>query len=243
MGLTIHYKLHSDTRSPAEARRLVEELRRRALDLPFAEVGEVVELKGDACQFDRYDREHPHRWLLIQAGQYVEREHIHYSIMPKHVIAFSCDVGEGCEEANFGLCVYPGVLNITDPRTGRARRLRTELKGWCWGSFCKTQYSSSPEVGGVPNFLRCHLSVIKMLDHAKQLGILASVSDEGDYWEKRDAKALAQEVGEWNEMIAAQAGQLKDLLGDQVEAPITQFKNFEHLEARGRNPKARATED
>ena len=35
-------------------------------------------------------------------------------------------------------------------------------------------------------------------------------------------------------MIAAQAGQLKDLLGDQVEAPITQFPDFEHLEARGR---------
>ncbi len=27
MGLTIHYNLHSDTRLPAEARRLVEELR------------------------------------------------------------------------------------------------------------------------------------------------------------------------------------------------------------------------
>jgi len=38
MGLTIHSDLHSDTRSPSEARRLVEELRRRALDLPFAEV-------------------------------------------------------------------------------------------------------------------------------------------------------------------------------------------------------------
>jgi hypothetical protein len=81
-----------------------------------------------------------------------------------------------------------------------------------------------------------------MLDHAKQLGILASVSDEGDYWEKRDVKALAQEVGEWNEMIAAQAGQLKDLLGDKVKAPITEFPDYEHLEARGRNPKARATD-
>ena len=43
-------------------------------------------------------------------------------------------------------------------------------------------------------------------------------------------------------MIAAQAGQLKDLLGDKVEAPITEFPDFEHLEARGRNPKARATD-
>ena len=117
MGLTIHYALHSDTRSSKEARRLVEDLRKRALDLPFAEVGEVVELKGDACQFDRYGQDHPHRWLLVQAGQYFEREHIHYSVMPKHVIAFSCDVGDGCEEANFGLCLYPGVW--TSPTRGR----------------------------------------------------------------------------------------------------------------------------
>jgi hypothetical protein len=237
MGLTIHYKLHCDTRRSTEARRLVEELRTKALDLPFQEVGEVVELKGDACQFDRYGQDHPHRWLLVQAGQYVERDRIHYSVMPKHVVAFSAWPGEGCEEANFGLCIYPGVLEITDPRTGRARKLRTELKGWCWSSFCKTQYASSAEAGGVPNFLRCHLSVVRMLDHAKQIGILTSVSDEGDYWEKRDIKALAQEVGEWNEMIAAQAGQLKDLLGDKVEAPITQFPDFEHLEARGNKRK------
>jgi hypothetical protein len=108
MGLTIHYALHSDTRSAKEARRLVEDLRKRALDLSFAEVREVVELKGDACQFDRYGQDHPHRWLLVQAGQYVEREHVHYSVMPKHVVAFSAWPGEGCEEANFGLlCDLP----------------------------------------------------------------------------------------------------------------------------------------
>jgi len=65
MGLTVHYRLHSDTRSATEARRLVEELRKRALDLPFVEVGEVVELKGDACDYQKRDRDDPNRWLLI----------------------------------------------------------------------------------------------------------------------------------------------------------------------------------
>ena len=236
MGLTVHYKLQSNTRSAKQARQLVEQLRKRALDLPFAEVGEeVVEVKGDACAFDKYDHDHPLRWLLIQAGQYVEREGIHYTVMPKHVIAFSTHPGQGCEEANFGLCIYPGVLNITDPRTGQNRRLQTELKGWCWSSFCKSQYATQH---GVEHFIRCHLLVIKMLDHAKELGILSSVSDEGDYWEKRDVKALAQEVGEWNEHIAGLVGQMKDLIGgDKVEAPITGFGNFEHLEAKGRRKK------
>ena len=233
MGLTIHYRLQSDARSAKEARRLMEELRKKALDLPFAEVGEVVELKKDACDFQTYDRDNPHRWLLVQAGQYVERDDVHYSVKPKHVIAFSTFPGDGCEEANFGLCRYPGVLDITDPRTGLARKLRTELEGWCWSSFCKTQYASGAQHGGVQNFLRCHLLVIRMLDFAKELGILASVSDEGEFWEKRDMKALAQEVGEWNEHIAGLAGKLKDMFGGNIEAPITKFPDFEHLEAKG----------
>jgi hypothetical protein len=237
VGLTIHYKLRSDTRSPAQARQLMEDLRKHALDLPFKEVREVVELAGDACDFEKQDREHPHRWLLIQAGQYVERDGTHYRVKPKHVVAFSAWPGEGCEEANFGLCLYPGVLEIQDRTTGLARKLRTQLKGWCWSSFCKTQYSSSPSAGGIPNFLRCHLCVIRLLDHAKQLGILASVSDEGDFWEKRDIAALAKEVGEWNQGMAGLVGQLKDMFGGGFDAPITQYPDFEHLEAKGRRKK------
>ena len=48
-------------------------------------------------------------------------------------------------------------------------------------------------------------------------------------------EALAQEIGEWNEMLAGLAGQFKDLFGNQVESAIAAFPNFEHLEARGRN--------
>jgi len=48
-----------------------------------------------------------------------------------------------------------------------------------------------------------------MLDHAKELGILKSVSDEGEFWEKRNIEALSREVGSWNEMIAGLAGELK----------------------------------
>jgi len=116
----------------------------------------------------------------------------------------------------------------------RKRRVRTGLTGWCWSSFCKTQYASNPECGGVQNFLRCHLSVIALLDFAKSLGLVEHVSDEGNYWEARDAEALAKEVGSWNEMIAGFAGQLKDALGAGVVSEIANFPNFEPLEARGR---------
>ena len=234
MGLTIHYKLQSDVRTAKQARQLVEQLRKKALDLPFAEVGAVVELKGNACDYHTYDGNNSLRWLAIQAEQHVERESNYYRVKPKHVIAFTADPGEDCEPANFGLCLYPATIFVPDPRTGLNCRLRTELNGWCWSSFCKSQYATRH---GLEHFLRCHLSVIRMLDYAKELGILASVNDEGDFWEKRDIQALAQEVGSWNEGMAALVRKLKDLFGGNIEAPITKFPNFEHLEAKGQKPK------
>jgi len=39
MGLTVHYALHAGIRSPKRAKELLEQLRSKALDLPFKEVG------------------------------------------------------------------------------------------------------------------------------------------------------------------------------------------------------------
>ena len=248
MGLTIHYSLRSRVRSPRKARELVARLRGRALDLPFEQVADIVELTGPACDFENCDREDPHRWLLIQAGQYVDRPapgggNYSYGVAPTHLVAFETLPGPGCEPANFGLCRYPAFIEIEEEERyvrgkgwvpARKRRLRTKLTGWYWGIFCKTQYASNSECGGAQNFLRCHLAVIKVLDQAKSLGILEDVSDEGGFWEKRDVKALAEEVGDWNAMIAGWAGQLRDMFGDEVVSEITNFPDFEHLEARGR---------
>ncbi len=240
MGLTIHYSLKSSTRSPKKARELIAHLRGRALDLPFAQVEDIVELKGEECDFDRRERDDPHRWLLIQAGQYIERPApgggtYSYNVAPTHVIAFETLPGDGCEAANFGLCRYPAHIEVADPhRRDQNKKLRTGLSGWTWSSFCKTQYASNHNCGGVENFLRCHLAVIKVLDHAKSLGILEEVSDEGDFWQDRDVRALAQQVGQWNETLASYVGELKDLLGNEFDAAITKFPDFEHLEAAGR---------
>lgn len=230
MGLTIHYDLKSETRSIKQVRQQVEQLRQRALDLPFQHVGEVVELKGDQADFNKLEPNDPNRWLLIQAGQYVERNGYHYGVPPSHVIAFSTLPGPGSEEANIGLARYPSTIEGHD-----GMKIRTGLTGWSWSSFCKTQYASNPECGGVENFLRCHLSVIKLLDIAQELGLLENVADEGEFWEKRDVEALANEVGEWNQMVAGFVGKLKDELGGDFVAPITEYPDFERLEAKGRN--------
>ncbi|HEV7224210.1 MAG TPA: hypothetical protein VGN42_15990 [Pirellulales bacterium] len=237
MGLTIHYGLQANVNRPNQARQLIERLRQKAVDTPFKEVGKIVDMGGDAADFERLPKDDPNRWLAVQAGQYVERGKTHYRVNPLRLIAFSTWPGEGAEEAHFGLAVYPKTIQIEDDacRPPRRKRLRTGLGDWTWSSFCKTQYASNPECGGIENFLRCHLAVVKLLDHAAELGILKDVSDEGGYWQNRDMEALAKEVGQWNGMLAAVMGRIKDSLGEgaAVESKIAKFPNFEHLEAQG----------
>ena len=82
MGLTVHYSLRSTTRYIDDARQLVERLRQRALDLPFQRVGDLIDLAGDACDYERRERDDPHRWLLIQANQPIERDGYVYHVVP-----------------------------------------------------------------------------------------------------------------------------------------------------------------
>jgi hypothetical protein len=79
------------------------------------------------------------------------------------MIAFETEPGDGCEEANFGLCQYPS--EVSQPQFGKRQ---TKLQGWSWHSFCKTHYASDPRCGGLPNFLRCHLGVVALLDEAQK---------------------------------------------------------------------------
>jgi hypothetical protein len=240
MGLTIHYSLRATTRSPTRVRDLIRRLRSRALDLPFESVEEVIELQGNECHFQEHDDQFPHRWLLIQARQLVpdpRDENCRYTVDPLHVIAFSTWPGQGCEQANFGLCRYPATIEV-----GRwvQRKIRTHLGPWCWASFCKTEYASRPDCGGVPNFIRCHLAVIAMLRHAQSLGILDDVYDEGDFWQCQDVPALARAVGQWNESIAQQVAALRSVFGSTVQSPVAGFPDFAQLAAKGQPAPAAA---
>lgn len=204
MGLTIHYQFHSDAGQIKQARELVNNVRARALDLPFQGVGDIIELAGKGCNFEQHATTESDRWMLIQARWWLEHGGSNYRVQPTHVIAFSTNPGEGCEPANFGLCRFPATM------TERGRRIRTGLTGWRWSSFCKTQYASNPTYGGVENFVRCHLSIVKLLDHVATVGIQTEVSDESGFWKSRELKALVETVGQWNGAIAAFAGELKD---------------------------------
>ena len=234
MGLTIHWHFQGP-QTKTEALAVIEKLRQRAMDLPFESVSGVVQFKGKKAQFGQ-DRDEPFRWLKIQARETVWTKNgtSGWDCPAKEIIGFQILVTPGSEPMEVFLATYPKTIWVSD-QCGERQRLRTNRQGWSGEAFCKTQYASNPKCGGVANFLRAHLSVIRMLDYAKELGILAGVSDEGEFWEKRDVKALAKEVGSWNTMIGAFVGAMDDAVGQKLDSPIKGFPGFEHLEAKGQD--------
>jgi hypothetical protein len=83
------------------------------------------------------------------------------------------------------------------------------------------------------HFLKCHLTVTAALDAAKSIGLLKSVTDEGEFWSDRDPVKLLKTVGRWNAGIAAFVGSMEDALGTKMEAPIKSHPGFERLEHEG----------
>lgn len=221
MGLTIHYKLESNSPDYDHAQELVQDLHRAASDLPIAKVGQIMEFAGG----DPDNVDPAYRWLMVQANQILFREDQVAFVAPLHVIAFTTDPGPGCESANFGLCRYPATVEQ------KGQTIPTGLDHWHWQSFCKTQYASNPEDGGLENFLNCHLTLVRLLDRAKELNMLSEVNDESGFWEHRDIPKLVETIGQWNRQIAGFVGRFKDQFGGDFVAPITDYPNFEHLEA------------
>jgi len=254
MGLTIHYTFSLPAKtSVADVRQKLGALRQACLDLPFQEVGEMLDLQGEKeCNFEKRDREHPLRWFLCQADGQISFKYDRTgkpvpvkigedgsygrSILPERVIGFSTYPGNGCEEANVGLSRFPRSVIVQNKRTGKNHRVPVENGGgWQWSSFCKTQFANE---NGLEHFIKCHLSVVAMLDAAKRVGFDVTVNDESDYFEKRDVHGLVKAIGEWDQMLAGFGGVLKDAAGESgmtIESPIFARRDFETLELAGQS--------
>jgi hypothetical protein len=100
---------------------------------------------------------------------------------------------------------------------------------WFWSGACKTQYAS---LVSHDHLIRCHVGLVRVLEHAATLGIGVSVEDETGYWEHRSTEKLIVAVEDMNRLIAKFAGALSDRLGDahHLDAPIFEHAEFEHLE-------------
>ena len=256
MGLTIHYTLSLPAKTTLpEVRQKLATLRQACLDLPFQEVGEMLEFKGEDCDFQKRDQNDPLRWFLCQADGQISFKYnpagkpmpvklgedgsYGRNVLPEHIIGFNISTGMGCEESNVGLSRFPKTVMVKNRASGKSYRLPVADGGnWQWSSFCKTQYANSPECGGLEHFLQCHLSVVAMLDAAKRIGFEVTVNDESDYFEKRDVHGLVKAIGSWDQMLAAFGGSLKDAAGAAgmtIESPIFERKDFEALEMAGQS--------
>lgn len=227
MGVTIHYAMRTDLTYRREIRRMVDGVRKCALDLPFLRVGEIKEFaEGDPPPTNPEDE-----WLRLQADAHIEVEGRYYIVPAKHTVAFTIWPGYGCEVANFGFSRFPGYLH---PRG--QRRISTGIKGWNWSSYCETQYASNPQFGGVRNFLRCHLSLVRVLDFLQKLRLChVEVRDDSGYWKQRNVAALAQNIGDWNSFVDGITNELRntaDGSGFDIETAIIRFPNYQRLEAR-----------
>jgi hypothetical protein len=110
----------------AEARRVVEGLRQKAIDLKWLPVGDIVHMTDPDS--DRL----PGKFLLIAAGDRV--------LAPHEVIFFEA-TPFGDESRPFGLAGYPSHME------GSSQVLPTHLAGWQWIGVIR-----SPDQQGVESF-------------------------------------------------------------------------------------------
>ena len=217
MGLTIHFTLKAPPETDAAgALDLVCLMRQRAQG--FKQRGRVERVSPivtdrKALLWAREYRDVPHPW---HAGKRSGIE-----IPAVHGFMFFVEVGEDCEPLRLALGHYPKTVVMG------GRRYRTELCGWRFRGFCKTQYASAH---GWEHFRRCHTAVIDLL---RGLGLGLEMSDEGDYWPGRRLDLLRKNLNEMNGVVAAAAGAMKDIGGAGVESPIFAHPQFERLEAEG----------
>lgn len=238
MGLHICYELSLAARtSEADVRDVLTGLREEALRLPFASVSELVSLSERdlsalspmrGLSFERLEdvvnvharfvREELYGESIGVTDEYarvdVPRE------LPSTVLGFAVQPGPRSEPAAFAL-----VKLAVEGNAGR----------WWWHSCCKTQYAS---VEGTENLLRCHCSLVDLLDRAKRIGLECVVRDETGYWDSRDQTELITRVEEMNRIVARIAGAFADKFveagGDasQVEGEIFHHPDFERLETK-----------
>ena len=57
MGLTIHYNLKSKHDNAKLVEQTVHQMRQLALDLPFEQVGEIINLTGEQCNTEARRKE------------------------------------------------------------------------------------------------------------------------------------------------------------------------------------------
>jgi hypothetical protein len=240
MGLHLCYELALNAATPeSTVIARIAALREQARALPFEVVTAVVRLTEDdlatrrplhGLAFNQLEDvvHHSAVWARDelhgrQLGHSEEDRYAHAVEVPRSdrtlAIGFAVAPGRRCEPAAFGLASLRGA-------EGEGAR-------WWWHQCCKTQYAS---VVSDDHLLRCHGSLVAMLDAAERIGFETVVRDETGYWQSREPRQLFDAVGRMNHLVARFAGQFTDAVRDagpdsrQVRGAIFEHPDFERLE-------------
>lgn len=233
MGLSIAYQLHLPASTPrATVAQLVAQLKTAAEELPFAKVGPIITLEAGETLGDMPDPPTAFQYAFRLWASYGpdedDPEHGGFGDVMPDAIGFTVMPGEHCEPVPIGVAWVP-------PRDEDWKVVRGQPWTWHYGAVCKTQYAS---IVSAEHFVRCHTSIVALLDAAVELGFEVTVNDEAGYWESRDVDKLLAQVEHSNRIIAALAGAIHDAVGkkDGVKAPIFEHPDFERLETKAINP-------
>jgi hypothetical protein len=240
MGLHLCYELALD---PATLESTViagvAALREQALALPFEAVSDLVRLTEDDLAKRRPLRGLAFMQLedVVQHSAVSTRNELYCRQLgnsegdcytravevPSSVrtlaIGFAVAPGRRCEPAAFGL----SSIHYAEDAQSR----------WWWHQCCKTQYAS---VVSDEHLLRCHGSLVAVLDGAESAGFEVVVRDETGYWESREPRQLFDSVARMNQVVARFMGKFTDAARDagidsrQVRGEIFEHPDFERLE-------------
>jgi len=218
MGLHLNFELRLPASTLAEAATsLLNQLRDFALTQPFEHVSALLSPEFDVSDDTGQERSLLQRWARVISRPHDEAE-CQLVGEPNSARGFVVWPGERCEPAVFAFLL-------------RADSTGVPIE-WFWHCCCKTQYAS---LISDAHLLTCHLSLVRVLEHAIGLGLDVVVRDETHYWETRDEARLLSEVHSMNQIVARFAGLFSDKVGSehQVNAPIFEHPRFERLEMGG----------
>lgn len=196
MGLTINYTLSApESWASEEVRGRFEIIADYARHLRCDEVGD---LESAVMRPDVTEKWFEKSTKLQRKSAYAEGGWL-----------LTVQTGAGCEPTILGLCRYPGS------RPGWNGHRWVEVAsgfphGWTFSWFCKTQFAGRH---GTAHFVRCHKTVVSLLDFCVKAGLGVNVRDEAGYWEKRNEADLAKTVKQNEALLAAFGGMLKDMTG------------------------------
>src|SRR6266542_1119210 len=184
MGLHLCYELaHSPETSEETATALLGRLREGAERLRFDRMSPMLRFSGDECEPGTWGEGDPLEWFFKVSAHEAAADSpdpdYPRSVWANVAIGFVVHPGARCEAAAFGLARFPETV------TAHPGDRPVETRGWHWHAVCKTQYAS---VVSDDHLIRCHLSLVELLEEAARLGFGVTVRDETHYWETRDIR-------------------------------------------------------